>query len=280
MHVGTFVPGKETKVNIYLAGKIEKNCWRHTIVDGLRGGALMDGNAWHSRNMERSIFGAHDYTGPFFIGCDHGCYHGRNSHGVGVVSSGCECTPAPTQKETVDKCFHAIRTSQLVFVWIDTLDCHGTLCELGYAIREAKPSREPRPAHIEVVVAHPPNFDVSELWFPLTAADAVITAVSPRAALRTWLIDNGHLAPASYVYFIEAVGLGRIKIGKDDDPDSRLIALQADSPVPLRLLGETLGGVSLESKLHFEFSDSHIDHGWYHASGTIRSYIGRLTHAG
>lgn len=269
--------GKDTKMKIYLAGKIEKNCWRHSIVDSLRGGTLADGNApWHSRNMERSIFGIHDYTGPFFVGCDHGCYHGYNSHGVGVVSSGCESTPAPTKQETVDRCLRAIRASQLVFVWIDALDCYGTLCEMGFAFHK----RFDEHHYQEVVVAHPPDFDVSELWFPLTAADAVVVADSPRAALRNWLIDNGHLTPESYICFIEAIGLDRIKIGMAKDPDSQLAALQAGSPVPLRLLGETLGGVSLERKLHSEFSDSHIDRGWFHANGTIRSYIGRLTHAG
>ena len=80
-----------------------------------------------------------------------------------------------------------------------------------------------------------------------------------------------------YVYFIEAVGLGRIKIGKDDDPDRELTAMQDGSPILLRLLGKTLGGRSLETRLHREFSNSHIERGWFHASRELRNHIGRLT---
>lgn len=64
-------------MKIYLAGKIGKHDWRHSIVKGLgtiegirfqtheetggHGGSIGD---WPV--LERAVFGVHDYVGPFF----------------------------------------------------------------------------------------------------------------------------------------------------------------------------------------------------------------------
>ena len=57
------------KPKVYAAGKIHKNDWRPVR----RGGELID-----TVELEKYV-----YVGPFFIGCDHGCFHGDNSHGAG-----------------------------------------------------------------------------------------------------------------------------------------------------------------------------------------------------
>lgn len=82
-------------MHIYLAGKIAKNDWRHTIVNGLRKAVDFfddDGvrlnQPWYTwPPLPKAIFDYHTYTGPFFISCDHGCAHGPNEHGVAAAAA-------------------------------------------------------------------------------------------------------------------------------------------------------------------------------------------------
>ena len=70
------------KPNIYIAGKIGKNDFRHALIPGLRE---------HHPDSGPLDCGAFRYVGPFFESCDHGCRHGRNSHGVlGEFEPSCE----------------------------------------------------------------------------------------------------------------------------------------------------------------------------------------------
>ena len=127
---------KETFV--YLAGKIHKNGWRDKILD-------------YSVTIcgEKDIIAtkASEYLfscGPFFISCDHGCYHGENSHGVGAYKIGEEfpdrCQGKGTPQALVPTvCMNQINKSDFVFAYIDSASCYGTLCEIGYAIGKGKP---------------------------------------------------------------------------------------------------------------------------------------------
>ena len=185
----------------------------------------------------------------------------------------------PSRFKTASLCLQAITAADVAFAWIESSDCHGTLFELGYAVAVGRP-----------VIAATPSWiggAIEEMWFAMAMAQGhnsprVCGADDPRSALREWLVLAGHLADAttSYVYFIEAVGLDRIKIGKSQNPDNRLATLQTGSPVPLKLLGKTPGGLSLEGKLHSEFSNSQIDREWFHATRELRDYIEGLAHAG
>ncbi len=62
------------KPNVYFAGKIGKNDWRHGLVPALRG------HDWGDCAIDTE---AYRYVGPFFVSCDHGCNH--NPHGHGAV---------------------------------------------------------------------------------------------------------------------------------------------------------------------------------------------------
>lgn len=83
------------------------------------------------------------YGGPTAIGCDHGCYHGAATHGSG---EGCSCSDSPGnimsslgRNFLVNRCLDQIRTSDGVFAYIQSLDCFGTLAEIGYASAYKKP---------------------------------------------------------------------------------------------------------------------------------------------
>jgi hypothetical protein len=117
---------------VYLAGKIGKWDWRHSIFKGLRESSPgspprdMDGFA---------------YAGPYFLSCDHGCYHGRGSHGVGADEDGrfeCSETPVPPVM-VVQRCRECIRSADVVFAFIDGANPYGTILELGLAIGLGKP---------------------------------------------------------------------------------------------------------------------------------------------
>jgi hypothetical protein len=85
------------------------------------------------------------------------------------------------------------------------------------------------------------------------------------------------LGRSTYIYFVEAVGQDRIKIGKADDPETRVRQLQTGSAVELRLLAVTLGQPSLEAELHAAFANDRIQGEWFRASNELRDYIARFT---
>jgi hypothetical protein len=160
-------------MNIYLAGKIGKNDWRHSLVRGLRvTSAMMEDNRhplWPI--LVGAIFEAHNYTGPFFISCNHGCYHGNNQHGVGRRTEGCFNDP-PEDGTIIQLCQNAIRKSDLVFAWIDDQTAFGTLVEIGYALG----------AGVRVAISGPEK--QHDLWFAYSSSDAFIPAQSPEEGLR------------------------------------------------------------------------------------------------
>ncbi|PRP92441.1 hypothetical protein ENSA5_49040 [Enhygromyxa salina] len=157
---------------VYLAGKISPNGWRHGVVDSLRG--VVSGSCWtgdppdvstvkghgHTKNGEWPVLhgvvlGRHDYVGPYFVSCDHRCFHGPSTHGTSM---------AWDPSETYQRCIGAIEKSTVVFAWIESIDAYGTLYELGYARSLGK----------RIVVASPPSLDTSDLWFSCVGADLVL----------------------------------------------------------------------------------------------------------
>lgn len=121
---------------VYLAGKIGKNDWRHTIFKDLRNYDI--GSAYYEIEPVDGFM----YYGPFFIGCDHGCYHGNGTHGLGVDNRrGCGCGSAKIYKpyEVVEICEKLISEADIMFSWIDSSTAYGTIVEIGMARAMKKP---------------------------------------------------------------------------------------------------------------------------------------------
>lgn len=76
-----------------------------------------------------------------------------------------------------------------------------------------------------------------------------------------------------YVYFIEAVGLSRLKIGYSDDPEKRLRQLTTGSPVSLRIHARMPGNQTMEKEIQSRFSHLKVDNEWFHFTDEIREYI-------
>ena len=115
----------KSPLKVYLAGKISKNCWRHSLVDDLR---------YHQWDMGPLIQSHFIYIGPFFVGCDHGCYHYPSNHGSSLTSTfGCYPELELEKAEVAKKCRDAIAEADLVFAYINAKDCYGTIAEIERA---------------------------------------------------------------------------------------------------------------------------------------------------
>jgi hypothetical protein len=81
-----------------------------------------------------------------------------------------------------------------------------------------------------------------------------------------------------YVYFIQAVDGGPIKIGRATDPWVRLSALQAGNWRELRLVGVVGPGRAsgLEARLHVEFSADRLVGEWFSETGLLWQRINEL----
>lgn len=149
----------------YLAGAIKKNDWRNNFIHyrGEPHDPRDIGNGYIAHvNNNLSI------TGPFFIACDHGCYHGDTKHGVGAVSSlhpsseeveegewgGCMGNYY-TKDDVLNICKEQIDKADIVFAYIDCDDCYGTLAEIGYAHAKGK----------DIVIVFGKNAPKDEMWF-------------------------------------------------------------------------------------------------------------------
>ena len=128
--------------NIYFAGKVRQNCWRYDLFKDLR---VM---SKHSK-IYSTYKGEIQYNGPYALSCDHGCFHRGLGHGLleclGEPDGGfmemkndyVQCRIKP--KQAVQNCLQHISDCDAVIAYIETLDCYGTLIELGYAASESKP---------------------------------------------------------------------------------------------------------------------------------------------
>ena len=137
-------PTRQTPpLRVYLCGPIAKNCWRHKVPE------LRDAFSGDERPRESA---RHDvYTalptittgvvcvGPWFVGCDHGCAHGRSTHGT----EGNGCLRDTLGEQHRDDVFQAnvtrIRGADAVFAYIDRKEAYGSAFEFGLAKALGKP---------------------------------------------------------------------------------------------------------------------------------------------
>ena len=134
------------ELTFYFAGKISHTDWRHSLVSQLRNSPWINpGPATELPIHIDGIAPGLHYSGPFFTSCDHGCFHGPNTHGV-VASYGTHCTgtpyPVPHKQRfrvaTASK--YQIHRADIVFAWLESETAYGTLLEIGFAHALGKPA--------------------------------------------------------------------------------------------------------------------------------------------
>lgn len=214
-----------TNKRIYLAGKIGKGDWRETIVSNVKWpadleqyelgtGELFGGQGVEAFGacggdtglagwpiLENSVLGIFDYVGPYFIGCDHGCFHGPNKHGSIAYDhqSSFYCYVEPDELDNAEQatvpietptirqylvknlCLHALKTADVVFAWIDSPDAFGTIAELGYASALGK----------EILIAGPRLFP--DMWFVYSLSGNIKIAETPLAALQMFVAEKKYI---------------------------------------------------------------------------------------
>lgn len=81
------------------------------------------------------------------------------------------------------------------------------------------------------------------------------------------------------VYFIEAMGCDRIKIGftASSSASARVRDLQTGCPFPLQVIATLPGSVATEERIHTRFRKFRVmpNAEWFHASPILRAYISR-----
>jgi len=139
--------------SIYLAGKVSKNDWRHSLVEGLRD-KLLDSIESHGVEVLDSCWAIEGqalgkmkasvpmmdnkatYVGPILIADDHGCYHGDTQHGAIVLDKqmATERNGESLQRKGLFKANSvALESADIVIAYIESIDCFGTLAEIGHA---------------------------------------------------------------------------------------------------------------------------------------------------
>lgn len=125
---------------VYLAGKIGHTDWRHELFPLRHVELHYDREHDRIEALERLTRDGFEYAGPFFLGDDHGCFHGPGQHGLidpGYADGHCMAEddfPQQLERRTVMRsCLHWVAQSDAVFCWLSGLDAYGTLVELGYA---------------------------------------------------------------------------------------------------------------------------------------------------
>lgn len=83
-----------------------------------------------------------------------------------------------------------------------------------------------------------------------------------------------------FVYFLQPVTGGPIKIGCSLIPENRLVSLMAWSPHPLKLLAKAPGSMALEGELHKRFK-AHRSHGeWFRPAPELLALIDEVIATG
>ena len=162
---------------VYLAGKIRKNGWRKIIVPNIRNVAGDVDDIITADPTPTVIHGLY-MTGPYFIGCDHGCFHGEGSHGVGSNEMS-RCGAGVPSEIVPTVCMRQIRDSNFVFAFIDDASCYGTLCEIGYAIGIGRP----------VAVMFSSDELEADMWFVAESANILFNT---HGALKKSNIKEAH----------------------------------------------------------------------------------------
>lgn len=77
------------------------------------------------------------------------------------------------------------------------------------------------------------------------------------------------------IYFLEAKGYSKIKIGYTHDPERRMKAIAANSPVFLTLIKVVEGDRDTERQWHAAWIKHHIYGEWFRACPEMRDEIAR-----
>lgn len=152
--------GKPIK-SVFFLGKISYAPWRDLIIPDWS----QSMNEWEKETYCLTPSGFPlKYTGPFWTNTTT-IYNYNNEPWLGRLSK-------PECHSLVKKICKGMLDADLIFTWIDSLDCFGTLVELGYAKAFNK----------TIAVYVPEGFDASQLWLGISTANIFGQAANAKDA--------------------------------------------------------------------------------------------------
>ncbi len=144
---------KNRPIRVYLGGKIGMHDWRSNLfapeVNDINTSAKTLLANTQSMVCRRTIEGIDlQYAGPYFLGCDHGCYHYNQDHALGAswkwetdkwISGNrrylCSGEQFITRHDAIQLCEAWLASANVMVIWAsdDFHTAHGTHVEIGYA---------------------------------------------------------------------------------------------------------------------------------------------------
>lgn len=202
------------KPNVYLAGKISPNGWREKYHEPIDMWQPYHVNRLNFPINKKFDNGRFKMIGPYYYpACGHseeGCFSGENSHGLlgedWKMYFDKNCEPVNENEDWVDEemfntmenclgynyrpggedglnrydvvadCVHKIVHANIMFAWIDTVDCFGTIAEIGvfHGYQWSPNCHFDGSGHSRryLLIAGPKEF--SDMWFVYHMADEAI----------------------------------------------------------------------------------------------------------
>jgi hypothetical protein len=166
-------------MKLYLAGDCNpNNDWRGYFSRDTRSGQTGDDH-WDALRMP--LWNDHYVTGPYPVGCDHGCAHKAAGFQTLHVAQSCNTDELHALR---NRCFKAVRDANVVFAYINREGLYGTCAEIAYAYAHRKPiwvCLSP-----DVALANNP---AGEYWFICQMASKIVVLRDPLRALK--LMERG-----------------------------------------------------------------------------------------
>jgi len=172
-------PRKELResTRFYLAGKMRRydEDWRCDLVAGKTFFEDIDDYRRSHSDLQLMI-GGHRFMGPYGLDEEyfgHGVGEGHITENV-QMEHGQEIGIASDSVRQIvfDTCKKQIASCGIVFAWIDSTDCHGTIAEIGFAYAIGK----------KIWIGFSPDVPFGDFWFVRQMAEKVCISDSAQSA--------------------------------------------------------------------------------------------------
>lgn len=80
-----------------------------------------------------------------------------------------------------------------------------------------------------------------------------------------------------YVYVVRCSLTGRVKIGRTQHPEARLLALHSSTPGPLVEVGIFQAKVTTEAELHARFAHCRVHREWFVPDEEMQTWLQEIT---
>ena len=181
--------------DVYLAGKISPDNWRADVLQFGKDAEEItkptgEFDEWLIKDYicvpkeKRRL----NYRGPFVMRMQAPGETYSGPHAMGIRGPGCFGPDYTIDTVSVrDRCLSSIAESHLVFVWIDSLDCFGTIAEIAYAYSLRRQRGTPYPL---IVIATSESHMKEETWFTFGMADHYMVELDAVSAWKKlWASD-------------------------------------------------------------------------------------------